>query len=213
MSDTDTTEEVSEETEETTEETQETEEDAPLGPKGEKALQAEKEKRRQAQTELREFKALGLSAPDIKKILDARTTDDDGKVDPDAIREEARREARAEATRERVTDKIEARAAKAFADPEDAVAILMRQRNPDDFLDGDKIDVEAIQDALDELLERKPHLAAQGGKRFTGTGDGGTRKEARPSQLTRDDLKRMSPEEIKKAKDEGRLTDLLAPKK
>jgi hypothetical protein len=184
--------------------------DAPLGPKGEKALQAEKEKRRAAQTELREFKALGLTPAQIKALQ--KPGDKGDKADPDVIREQVRREVQSEALAERVVDKIEARAARRFADAEDAVAILMRNRKADDFLDGDKIDVEAIQDALDELLEKKPHLAVQDGKRFKGDADGGTRKESRPAQLTRDDLKRMSPKEITKAKAEGRLADLLGSK-
>jgi DNA-binding transcriptional MerR regulator len=212
------TEAVTEETtdaEDTPETTDEDDGADALGDKGKQALDRMKEQRNAARAEAREareYKALGLSPAEIKKILDERNGAD-GKPDADAIREEARREARAEAQRERVTDKIEARAAKAFTDAEDAVAILMRNHDPDDFLDGDKIDVDAIQEALNDLLEKKPHLAAQGGKRFTGTGDGGTRKEARPNQLTRDDLKRMSPQEITKAKADGRLEDLLSGKK
>lgn len=134
-------------------------------------------------------------------------------TDPEKLREQARAEARAEAARERVLDKIEAKAARGFADPEDAVAILLRSRSADDFLDDGKVDVEAIQDALDELLAKKPHLAAvQDGRRFRGEADGGTRKESRPRQLTRDDIERMSPEQIEKARVEGRLNDLLGIK-
>ena len=185
--------------------------DKPLGKPGEKALAAEKEKRRSAQRELREFKALGLSPSQIKALQTGKTDADD-QPDVDQIREQARTEARAEAMKDRVVDKIEAKAAKAFTDAEDAVAILLRSHDADDFLDDGKIDVEAIQDALDELLEKKPHLAVQDGKRFKGSPDGGTRKAARPGQLTRDDLKRMSPKEITKAKADGRLAELLGTK-
>lgn len=186
--------------------------DAPLGPKGEKALAAEKQKRRDAQRQLREWKALGLSAADIKKLLDER--DDKGdKPDADRIRQEARAEAQAELLEGRVLDKIEAKAARLFADPDDAAALLMKGRDADEFLDDGKIDVEAIQDALDELLEKKPYLAAQGSRRFQGSADGGTRKESRTKQLTRDDLKRMSPQEIEKARKDGKLDDLLSGKK
>ena len=150
--------------------------DKPLGPKGEKAYQAEKEKRRAAQAALREFKKLGLTPAQIAERLASTKTDDGEKPDAEKIREQARAEARAEALRERVTDKIEAKA-RGFADPEDAVAILLRKHDPDDFLDGDKIDVEAIEEALTDLLEKKPHLAVQDGKRFKGSGDGGARKE------------------------------------
>lgn len=187
---------------------------ADLGDKGKQALDRMKEQRNAARTQLREFKALGLSPEQIKALQKkpAAGTEDPEAPSPDEIREQARTEARAEAMRERVVDKIEAKASRAFADAEDAVAILLRQHDPDDFLDGDKLDVEAIQEALDELLEKKPHLAVQGGKRFQGTPDGGTRKAARPGQLKRDDLSRMSPQEISKARAEGRLADLLGTK-
>lgn len=97
-------------------------------------------------------------------------------IDPDEIRQKARDEARSEVIRERVEDKIEAKA-RAFADPEDAVAVLLRTHDINDFLDGDKIDAEAIADALKDLGEKKPHLLAQGGKRFQGDADGGSRKD------------------------------------
>lgn len=182
--------------------------DSPLGPKGEKALQAEKQKRRDAQRELREWKQLGLSREDIQKILDERK-DGDGQPDADTIRQQARAEAQAELMETRVLDKIEAKAARLFADPDDAAALIMRGRAADEFLDDGSIDVEAIQDALDELLDKKPYLAAQGGRRFQGSGDGGTRKDSRPKQLTRDDLKTMSPEQIVEAKAKGQLVDVL----
>lgn len=185
-----------------------------LGDKGKQALDRMKGKWSAARAELREFKALGLSPADIKKIVDAKKGDGkDDEVDADKIREEARREARAEAAKERVEDKIEVGAAKKFADASDAVAILLRTHDINDFLDGDKVDAEAISEALDELLEAKPHLAAQGGKsKFGGGADGGARKASRPKQLTRDDLSRMKPEEIVKAKAEGRLDDVLKGK-
>lgn len=106
---------------------------------------------------------------------------DDDKVDAERIREEAKAEARREALADRVADKIEAKAAK-FADPEDAVAVLLRSHDIDDFLDDDKVDVEAITDALKELGEKKPHLLAQGGKKFQGSADGGARKDAPPAR-------------------------------
>lgn len=183
-----------------------------LGDAGRQALDRMKAKERATRAELREFKALGLTVDQIKALQDAGKGKDD--VDPDRIRDEARREARTEAQRERVVDKIEARAARKFADAEDAVAILLRSHDADDFLDGDKIDVEAIQEALDELLDKKPHLAAaqSDGRRFRGGADGGTRKESRPGQLSRDDLKRMSPKDIEQARRDGRLNDILGIK-
>lgn len=183
--------------------------DEPLGPKGEKALKAEKDKRRAAQAELREWKALGLKPDEIAKLI-ADRKDGNEPPDPDQIRSEAKAEAQAELMASRVLDKIEAKAARLFADPDDAAALLLRDHDADEFLDDGKIDVEAIQDALDGLLNKKPYLAAaQGGKRFQGSGDGGARNDTRPKQLTRDDLKTMSPEQIVEAKAKGQLVDLL----
>ena len=103
--------------------------------------------------------------------------DDNDAPDLDKVRADAKAEAVREVLHGRVEDKIEAKAS-AFADPEDAVAVLLRTRDIEDFLDGDKIDVEEIADALKELGEKKPHLLAQGGKRFQGSADGGSRKGA-----------------------------------
>ncbi|MBB1153991.1 hypothetical protein [Amycolatopsis dendrobii] len=114
----------------------------------------------------------------------AKTDGKDDEPDPEKIRADARAEAQAEALRGRVLDKIEAKASK-FADPEDAVAILMKNKDADEFIDDGKIDVEAIKDALEELAEKKPHLLAQG-KRFQGGADGGARqsKPGRPKDLS-----------------------------
>lgn len=112
-------------------------------------------------------------------------------VDVDKIRaealEQAKKEALQETLKERVLDKIEVKA-KDFADPVDAVAMLMREHEADDFIDDGKVDVVAIQDALKELLEKKPYLAAaaQGGKqRFQGSAEGGAKphRPQRPQSL------------------------------
>lgn len=192
--------------------------DKPLGPAGEKAYQAEKEKRKAAQAELRQWKALGLTPDQIRELQKAgggKPGGETDEVDVEKIRSEAKAEAQAAALRERVEDKIEAKAHK-FADPEDAVATLLRKHSIEEFIDGGKVDVDAITEALDDLLKSKPYLAAQGGKRFQGGGDGGTRKESRPAQLTKADVQRLSKEgkhaEIEKARKEGRLDDLLSGK-
>lgn len=165
--------------------TDDDDDDEPLGEAGVKALNAEKEKRRALARELRSYKNLGLTPEQILELQKPKTKTpaaDDKKdaVDADEIRRQAQQEARKELLRERVTDKIETKAAKAFADPEDAVAILLRSSAVEDYIDGDKIDVEAITEALDDLGKKKPHLLAQG-KRFQGGADGG----ARPSKPTR----------------------------
>jgi hypothetical protein len=120
----------------------------------------------------------------IKELEAKSTPKGDGEPDADKIREEAKAEAAREALNGRVEDKIEAKAS-AFADPEDVVAILLKGRDIEDFIDDGKVDVDAIVDALKELGEKKPHLLAKGGKRFQGDADQGARKgsKARPKSL------------------------------
>lgn len=122
---------------------------------------------REAKKAKRERDALAAAGKDDKK--------DDDAPDPEKIKADAKAEARAEVLRDRVSDKIEAKARK-FADPEDAVAILLRQNDIEDFIDDGKVDVDAITEALTDLAKKKPHLLAKG-KRFEGGGDGGARKE------------------------------------
>jgi hypothetical protein len=154
--------------------------DRKLGPKGEKALAALKAERRELKRQLREARRNTSSSSDG----DGDDQDDD--EDPEKVRDRIRAELAAEHAQDRALDKLEARAAKLFEDPEDARALLTR--SADDFLD-DKgnPDVEAIDEALEDLLERKPHLAAQRGddKKWKGSGDGGAKrsKPTRPKTL------------------------------
>lgn len=176
--------------------------DDTLGPKGEKALREMKKRARAAERELRKIKA---QKPDDKA--------DDDKPDPDKIRQEVEAEVTQKVAKERALDKLEAKAARTFQNPDLARKLLKDQA--DDFLDEKgNPDVEAIQEALDELLEDEPYLAVDDGRKFKGTADSGTRNGSdKPAQLTQDDVKRLSREgkhdEIEKARKEGRLNDLL----
>lgn len=189
-----------------------------LGDAGKQALARMKDERRAARAEVRKLRA--LLTPEQLAALGGKAPPKaaaGAETDPERIRADARTEARLEANRERVADKIEAKA-RGFADPEDAVAILLRTHDVDDYLDSDgKVDSEQIAEDLAELLEKKPHLAAataQGGRRFQGGGDQGTRNGGRggPAQLTHADVKKMSPEAIVKAREEGKLDRLLGIK-
>lgn len=152
--------------------------DKPLGEAGQKALTAEKEKRRKAAERARAAEKERDDARAELARLKAGKTGDDDNPDPDEIRRAAREEAKAETLKERVLDKIEAKAATRFEDPEDAVALLGRRA--DEFIDDGKVDLDAIVDALDDLLKKKPHLGKQQGKkrpdpdRSQGAGKGGT---------------------------------------
>jgi hypothetical protein len=104
---------------------------------------------------------------------------------------------------------VRAQAAGKLADPKDALRFIDLSEfevDSDGEVDGDKIAA-----AIADLIKTKPYLAAQG-KRFQGDADGGARNDDRKTQLTRDDLSRMTPEQIAQAKKEGRLNDLLGVK-
>jgi hypothetical protein len=136
-----------------------------LGDAGKKALDAMKGQRNKARASLRPWTALatefGAKSPEeLRNLLKGKKADGGDAPDPEQIRREARAEADREVARERLLDKIEAKAGK-FADPADAAALLLRENDAEDFLDGTKVDADAIVEALDELLERKPYLAGK----------------------------------------------------
>ena len=216
-----TTESTTEETVETTDgaadqgtETTSTDDDAQgaeaLGDAGKQALDRMKEQRNAARAEARAFKALGMTPDQIKALLDTQKGEGD-QPDADAIRRDAEREATSKANQRILRSEVKAAAAGKLADPHDALTLL----DLDKFEVGDdgEIDEEEIADAIDDLLKKKPYLAAQG-KRFQGEADGGTRNggQEKSEQLTRDDLKRMSPTEIVAARKAGRLNDALGIK-
>ena len=174
-----------------------------LGDAGKKALDAMKAKWRSERDRAKALEA---------QIADAAKPADD-KPDLDALRTQARAEVLAESMRERALDKLEAKAARLFQNPEDARAFLADK--VDDFIDGTSVDTDAITDALKELLDKRPYLGVTQGepKRFQGTADGGAKGTAGKPQLTEADVKRLSKEgrhaEIEAARIDGRLNTLL----
>jgi hypothetical protein len=173
-----------------------------LGDAGKKALDSMKARwktERDARRKLEE-KMEALKAPAA-----SGTTD---QADAAEIKRQATRDANAKANARILKSEIKAAAAGKLADPSDALAYL----DPKSFEvdDNGDVDAEELADAIDDLLTRKPYLAAKAVSRFQGTGDGGAaRKASGPSQLTRQDLKGMSPAAISKAKADGRLNKVL----
>ncbi len=162
---------------------QDDDQDDGLGEKGKKALDRMKAKERATRRELRAYKNLGLTPEQIAQLAEKNNGTGDGdEPDADAIREQVRTEVQAEVMRDRALDKVETKAAKKFANPEIARQLLAERA--DEFVDGDQIDVDEINEALDELLEQEPYLAAQSGK-WKGGGDGGARpsKPSRPKSI------------------------------
>lgn len=172
-------------------------EDKPLGPKGERALQAMKAKLKDERTKRRAAEA---------KLTESGKASED-KTDPDQVRKAAEDAATARANQRVLRSEIKAAAAGRLSDPKDALKFL----DLDQFeVDADgEIDEDEITDAIDDLLTRKPYLAAQQtGKRFQGSGDGGARKSAN-KPITEEQLKAMTPTQIDKAYAEGKLSHLL----
>lgn len=175
-------------------------EDKPLGPAGEKALAAEKEKRKQAAERARTEKARADEAEaELAKLRRAaeraktkaakpeeKPADDEHDIDPEEIQREADAKATAKANERIVKAEVRASAAGKLSDPVDALKFLDLSRFEVDA-DGN-VDTEQIDEAIADLLEKKPYLAvpAQGErKRFKGSGDGGAKpnKPARPKSL------------------------------
>ncbi|WP_432008921.1 hypothetical protein [Streptomyces bacillaris] len=168
-----------------------------LGDKGKRALASMKGKWR---TERDKRKAL-------EDQLAAAAADDEAAT----ARREAEQAALAKANQRIIRAEVKAAAKGVLADPADAYKFLdLDQFEVDE--NGD-LDSEEVTEAISELIKSKPYLAAATAKRFQGTGDGGAaRKAGRPKQLTRADLKSMTPEAIDKAREDGRLDDLMGGK-
>jgi hypothetical protein len=170
-----------------------------LGDAGKRALDAMKAKWRteRARAKAAEDKLAAATKPNV---------DSD---DIATVREQAKAEARAEGLRDRVLDKIEAKAAGRFKDPEDA--LLRLGKNVDDYISDGQIDLDSIEDALIELLEKRPDFGVTQGepKRFKGTADSGPKASAGKPQLTEADLPKMTPEPIVEAQNAGQFDKLL----
>lgn len=164
-----------------------------LGDKGKKALDAMKAKWRAAEKRAKTLEDEKASAgkPDDEKKLDE-------------ARKEAASEAEAKANKRIIRAEVKAAAGGKFKDSADALAYL--DLEDFDVDENGDVDEEAISEALDDLLKKKPYLAAQsGGARF----DSARGKPKPAGQLTREQLKTMSPEAIEKARQGGRLASLL----
>ncbi|WP_327376206.1 hypothetical protein OG393_21005 [Streptomyces sp. NBC_01216] len=146
-----------------------------------------------------------------RKALEEQLAAKDGADEAENTRRQAEADALSKANTRILKAEIRAAAKGRLNDPKDALTFL----DLDQFEVGEdgEIDPEEIEDAIEDLLKAKPYLAAATVKRFQGTGDGGAaRKASRPKQLTRADLKSMSPEAIEKARIDGRLDDLMGGK-
>jgi ribosomal protein L35 len=173
-----------------------------LGDAGKRALDSMKAKWKAERDTRRELE---------RKLAESAKPAADETPDLEAIKSQAVREATAEANARILRSEIKAAAAGKFHDLSDVIPNLDLDAFEVDE-NGD-VDADEIASAIQDLLTRKPHLAAATAKRFQGTGGGGAaRKAAGPTQITREQLKQMSPAAIVAAKAEGRLANLFAGK-
>lgn len=128
----------------------------------------------------------GAAKKELAELKKAQTDATASEVEK--AREAGKAEAHAEVLKDRALDRLETRAAKTFADPEDARALLASK--VDTFIVDGAVDTDAIDKELAALLKRKPHLGVQG-KRFEGSADGGARGGNQPQKLTATQVKEM----------------------
>lgn len=195
----------------TTETTTETTSDE-LGDGGKKALDAERAARRSAEKTAKAHETeLAKARAELDEVRSGQLSEHEKAL------ETARKEAHDAATAssdEKYRKRLDAADVKAaaakFADPADALRYLdleTLKRDADGVLEES-----ALAAALAEVLTEKPYLAGVG--TGNGSADGGTRGggERRPPQLSRSDLKSMTPRQIHDAREAGKLEDLLTAK-
>lgn len=173
-----------------------------LGDPGKKALDTMKAERNAERNRAKELQA---ERDALKAQLEGREAEHAKEQE----RQAAKDEALAAANKRILSAELRAAAKGKLADPTDAALYI----NLDEFEvseDGD-VNSDSLREAIDDLLARKPHLAADT-RRFDGAADQGAKGTNRPSQLTATDLDSMSPAEINSARREGRLDKLLGIK-
>lgn len=177
-----------------------------LGDPGKKALDTMKGKLKAERERRRALEA---------QLVERDKPADGAQPDQETLVKQAEAQAMTRVNERIVKAEVKAAAAGKLSDPADAYRFLDLSHFEVDA-DGN-VDADEVADAIDDLLKSKPYLAAQGGTpkpRFQGTADSGARKgNARPSQLTEADVKRLAEagkhSEIVKAQQDGRLDDYL----
>lgn len=172
-----------------------------LGDPGKKALDLMKAQRNAAAQEAREAKA---ERDALKAKLEGREAEHAAEQAKQAAKDEALNLA----NQRILKSELKAAATGKLADPTDAhLYIDLSQFTVSD--DGDT-DSTALGAAIADLITRKPHLAAGTQARFDGSADqGGKRSDGKPQQLTREELKTLTPEQFEAADKAGQLDVIL----
>lgn len=125
---------------------------------------------------------------ELEKIRSKNQTEQERLIEE--ARKQERESVMTEVQRERLEAKVIRHASKKLTDPEDAVRLL----DVDDLLEADDDDIAA---AIEDLAQRKPYLAS--GESTTpppGDVDQGARRNTKA--FTREQLKKMTPEQYQK---------------
>lgn len=166
------------------------------------ALVAEREARRQERDERKQMR-VELDA------LKQQLADRDKPAEELAL-EQARREAE-QAVLEKANARIvrsELKAAAAGKVKRPDLLIKITDLSAIEVDENGDPDADALNDAITTFLEEYPELSVEA--RSPGSADQGSqRRQAKPPQLTNDDIDRMTPEEIETARKEGRLNKLM----
>lgn len=159
------------------------------------ARRAEREERKQLRDELAALK---------QQLADKEKPAEEAALD--AARREAEQAANAKANERIVKAELRAAAAGKVSN----LTALAR------LVDASQIEVDDdgnpssgdIEDAIATFLTEYPEFASDKSK-FSGSADQGSKgKQSKPGQLTREDLAKLTPDEINKARAEGRLKSL-----
>lgn len=174
-----------------------------LGDAGKKALDSMKGQRNAARTELASVKEQ-LAALQAER-------DNAGKSPEEQQLAQARKDGETAATQRfnelLVGAELRAAAKGKLADPSDA-ALYLKLSDFQVTEDG-TVDADALNEAIDDLLTRKPHLAAAAQSRFQGDAGQGNRGEKLKPQITESELNSMTPAQINEARRDGRLNKIL----
>jgi hypothetical protein len=165
-----------------------------------KALAAERKARREAERRA--------------SAAEAARADADKEPAEQAL-EQARREAREEAQNafnQRLVQ-AELRAALKGAVNNPALALKVIDASEIDVDANGEVDPQSVTDAIEAVLSQYPELKPADQKKFGGTADQGAKgKATQPQQLTREQLKSLTPDQILEAEANGQLSNLLGGK-
>lgn len=183
-----------------------------LGPAGMRALEAERAARKAAEKKARKVDSL---ESELAELRQAQLSDQERQIEQAKTEaaESARAEVIAETNKRLFGAEVRATATGVLADPsllsDPDVALRLLELDEVPLDKSGNVDSEAISGAITKLVENKPYLSVGATRAPIPNVDQGARAASGVTQLARDALRNMSPYEIEKARQEGRLENLL----